>query len=158
MAKTKLARPKIKAPSRALRNSARHFRPSEEERAFFIQVHARKVKYPSHAERSGKWLVFVDRRDVDDVWQKIYAALIAGKLGSHAKVSTARPNPNSTNPNKHVICVYTYDSEDRKDVMRIRDSLRELGLVSPIAYKTDVATDEGQYKVRGHRRISKYYE
>jgi len=152
------ARPKTKSRSQPRHASARHFRPSEEKKAFFIQVHASKVKYPSHTERGGKWLVFVDRRDVDEVWQKIYVALVAGKLGDSAKVSTARPNPNSTDPNKHVICVYTYDSEDRKDVMRVRASLRELGFDGPIAYKTDLATDDGQYKARGHRRISKYYE
>ena len=73
-------------------------------------------------------------------------------------MSTARPNPNSGGPRKHVICVYTYDSEDKEDVMRVRASLRELGFVTPIAYKTDEATLEGRYEVKGHRRISKYYE
>jgi hypothetical protein len=85
-------------------------------------------------------------------------ALTAGRLGNCAKVSTARPNPHSTDARKHVICVYTYDSEDSEDVMRIRASLRELAFVSPIAYKADQATDDGLYRVRGNRRISKHYE
>lgn len=133
-------------------------RPSEEKDAFFIRARASRVQYPSHTERSGKWLLFIAKQDVDEVWQRIRTALIAGKLGNSAKVSTVRPNSNSTDAGKHVICVYTYDCEDREDVMRIRASLRELGFVSPIAYKTDLATDGGRYKVLRHRRISKYYE
>jgi hypothetical protein len=150
-------RPKKTSRSRTHRDGARHLHPSEEKQSFFVKVRASRVRYHDQTERSGKWLVFVDRQDVDHVWQKIYDALIAGELGSYAKVSTARPNPTSTDPRKHVICVYTYDSDDRRDVMRVRDSLRELGFVSPIGYKTDRATEEGNYKARGDQRISKYY-
>lgn len=75
-----------------------------------------------------------------------------------AKVSTARPNPNAKNPNEHVICVYTYDYRDRGDVDRIRAALRDLGITWKIPYKTDAATRAGQYQVRGHTRISTYYE
>jgi len=82
-----------------------------------------RVQYPGHTERGGKWLLFVHREEVNEVWERICDALTSGRLGSYAKVSTARPNPNSADSRKHVICVYTYDSEDREDVMRIRASL-----------------------------------
>jgi Domain of unknown function (DUF1917) len=137
--------------------SADSAKPSKEQKGFFIEASV-PVQYPRHTERGGKWLLFVDRERVDEVWQKVCDALAAGRLGDCAKVSTARPNPNSTDSRKHVICVYTYDSEDSEDVMRIRASLRKLGFVSPIAYKTDQATDDSLYKVRGNRRVSKYYE
>ncbi len=92
------------------------------------------------------------------MWAKVSRAVTNGLLGEEAKVSTARPNSNASDPNKHVICVYTYDVEDKADVMRIRRQLRDLGVTWKIPYKTDRATYQGRYQVRGDRRISTYYE
>lgn len=103
-------------------------------------------------------MIFVDRANVDEAWEKVVAALTQARLGDYAKVSTARPSPNAAAPRTHVICVYTYDADDEDDVRRVRNSLRDLGFVKPIAYKTDQATFDGRYQVRGHQRISKYYE
>jgi hypothetical protein len=61
---------------------------------------------------------------VDDVWFKIKKAVEEGRLGGSAKVSTAKPNPLSKDPRKHVICVYTYDWTDEEDVRRIREELK----------------------------------
>lgn len=134
------------------------FRPSEEQSPFFLWAYADRTAYPAPTQRSGKWLIFVPRNDVDAVWPKIREAVKHGKLGACAKVSTARPNPNSPDPHRHVVCVYTYDSEDVKDVRRIRTSLRELGFVSRLSYKTDAATEAGRYRAKGHRNFSKYSE
>ena len=88
---------------------------------------------------------------------KVREAVAAGRLGQSAKASTARPNPNSANPDKHVICVYTNNANDEADVMRVREVLRELGFVGKIAYKPDTATQQGLYENRGSRRVSKYF-
>lgn len=106
---------------------------------------------------TGKWLLFVKREVVDEVWARILTAVEAGLLGSQAKVSTARPNPNASNPTTHVICVYTENANDEADVMRVREQLRNLGFTGKIAYKTDLATHQGLYKNCGNTRISKYY-
>jgi hypothetical protein len=108
--------------------------------------------------RSGKWLIFVPLDELDDAWAKIKKATEEGLLGDSSKSATALPNPNAVAPTKQVICVYTYDSEDREDVMRVRQALRDLGFTRPIPYKTDKATLERRYQVRGHQRISLYYE
>lgn len=79
-------------------------------------------------------------------------------LGSSAKVAAARPNPNPTNSDTKVICVYTYDWTDKEDVQRVRQELRQLGITSKIPYKADVDTYAGRYAVQGQKRISKYYE
>jgi len=79
-------------------------------------------------------------------------------LSDCAKVSTACPNSNAQDPDKYVICIYTYDSDDIDDVRRVREKLRDLGITHKIPYKTDNATMEGNYLVRGHKRISKYFE
>jgi hypothetical protein len=81
-----------------------------------------------------------------------------GRLGDSAKVATARTNPNAVDQDKKVICVYTYDWQDREDVMRIRAELRALGITWKIPYKADADTCAGRYRVAGHTRIGKYYE
>jgi hypothetical protein len=78
-------------------------------------------------------------------------------LGGSAKVSTAKPNPLATG-RQRVICVYTYDWADEKDVKRIREELRKLGITNKIPYKADQDTASGKYQKRGCTRISKYYE
>ena len=133
-------------------------KPSEVKDIYWIRVERRKGKYPEPTHRSGKWLVFVDKKDVDEVWDKIKKAVEEGKLGSDAKVATAKPNPHATNPDKRVICVYTYDYADEKDVKRVREELRKLGITSRIPYKADEDTLSGKYQITGHTRISKYFE
>jgi len=102
----------------------------------------------------GKWLLFVDRADVDRTWSMLVPIVKRGLLGPLAKVATARPNPHARDPNKHVICVYTSDAENRADVFRVREVLRQLGFTSPISYKTDAMTLQGKYE--GSGRIAKY--
>jgi len=124
---------------------------------YWIHAVSQKGNYPPSTLNSGKWLVFVPPRDVDEVWTKLKKATEGGRLGGFSKVATARPNPNATSEN-HVICIYTYDWTDTADVMRIRDELRKLGIIAKIPYKSDEDTMVGKYRVRGDTKISKYYE
>lgn len=132
-------------------------KPSEFTEDYWIHAYRERGDYPESTPRSGKWLVFVNERDVDEVWDKIKKATEEGKLGSSAKVATAKPNPLGTQ-GKRVICVYTYDYKDEKDVKRVREELRKLDITSKIPYKADKDTLSGKYRVTGHARISKYYE
>jgi hypothetical protein len=133
-------------------------KPSEVTDSYWLSAERKLGAYPNHAENGGKWLVFVPASQVDEVWDKIKRATEDGKLGSSAKVSTARPNPNTKDPNAKVICVYTYDWTDEKDAKRVREELRRLGISSKIPYKADNDTFAGKYANRGSTRISKYYE
>lgn len=132
-------------------------RPSSETGVMWI--HARGARIPRAASRGGcgKWLCFVSRPDVDEAWDKILHALVDGRLGHAAKVSTAMPNPLAKRGKSHVICVYTDDADDEADVVRVREVLRELGFDQPIPYKTDAATEAGEYKAHGDKNISKYF-
>jgi hypothetical protein len=132
--------------------------PSQMTDEYWLYATRKRGQYPKATTKSGKWLVFVPVSQVDEVWVKIKDATEEGRLGDSAKVATAKPNPNSSDPSKKVICVYTYDWTDEEDVRRIRDELRALGIVSKIPYKTDGDTSAGRYAKRGHKRISKYYE
>lgn len=109
--------------------------------------------------KSGKWLVFVNQENVDEVWMNIRKATEAGRLGISSKVSTAKPSPLSSDPARrtHVICVYTHDWTNRADVMGVREELRKLGITNKIPYKSDEDTLSGKYAVTGHKRIAKYW-
>ena len=132
--------------------------PSQITDEYWLYAVRKKGHYPKATAKSGKWLVFVPLSQVDEVWARIREATEEGRLGDSAKVATAKPNPNATDPSKKVICVYTYDWTDEEDVRRVRDELRALGIVSKIPYKTDRDTSAGRYVKRGYQRISKYYE
>jgi len=134
--------------------------PSEATKGYWIFASRKKGKYPKPTSRSGKWLIFVNMKDIDELWAKIKKATEEGKLGAEAKVSTAKPKPADIGYKKdeHVICIYTHDSTDEKDVKRIREELRKLGITNKIPYKADEDTGKGRYAARGHKRISKYYE
>jgi hypothetical protein len=131
--------------------------PSQIQDDYWVSARARKNRVP-FTERSGKWLIFVPLNELDDAWAKIKKATEEGLLGNSSKAATTLPNPNAADPAKRVICVYTYDADDREDVFRVRQALRDLGFDRPIPYKTDRATLEGRYQVKGHQRISLYYE
>jgi hypothetical protein len=133
-------------------------KPSEEIEAYWIYASRQKGSYPKSNANSGKWLIFVSVDNIDTVWEKIKLATESGLLGGGSKVSTAKPNPNAAISNMKVICVYTYDYTDKEDVMRVRQELRKIGVISKIPYKTDNATRQGQYQVKGNTRISVYYE
>jgi hypothetical protein len=113
--------------------------------------------YPEPTENSGKWLIFVERKDIDKIWEKIRKWLIAGLLSKYAKVSTVSKLKPS-NKTSHVICVFTYDWTDEKDVMDIRKKLRDIGFTQKIPYKTDKDTRKGKYHSGYSTQISKYFE
>ncbi|MEM3565192.1 MAG: DUF1917 domain-containing protein [Candidatus Jordarchaeaceae archaeon] len=133
-------------------------KPSEVTDVYWIYAFRKKGEYPKPKSRSGKWLIFVNPEDVDEVWAKIKDAVEEGKLGDSAKVATGKPNPLAGGSRQKVICVYTYDWTDEKDVKRIREELRKLGITNKIPYKADEDTLSGKYRKTGHGRISKYYE
>ncbi len=132
-------------------------KPSRVTEVSWLYAENLKGNYPKPTVRSGKWLLFVPNDEIDEVWMRVKEATEAGRLGGDSKVSTAKPNPNSADPSHNVICVYTYDSDDESDVMRVREELRGLGFVNEIPYKTDEATLSGTYRNRGGRNISRYY-
>jgi hypothetical protein len=101
-------------------------------------------------EAAGKWLIFQEPDQVDEAWKKVRDATVALELGISAKVSTAKPNPDSRDSRK-VIYVYTKDWADEPDVMRVREKLRTLGFVERIGYKRNLETFAGEYAKKGKR-------
>jgi len=133
-------------------------KPTEVTETSWIFASRKAYSDPKPTQRSGKWLLFTPIEKIDEAWAIIRAATEAGRLGPCSKVATMRPNPNVIDHRTKVICIGTYDSEDRADVSRVRQTLRELGFVGKLPYKTDEATMEGRAGKRDGPRVSKYYE
>ena len=89
---------------------------------------------------SGKWLVFVSPDEVDNLWGQIVESTLAGTIGSSATVSTRKEG----HP-RHLICVSNADYRSVEEVNRVRDELRQLGVIKRIAYKPDIYTYCGIY-------------
>lgn len=132
--------------------------PSKIGSAYWVYAERITGEYPQHTIYGGKWLIFVSNFNVDRIWIKIKNATGNGSLGGLSKVATAKVNPEFSNSKVKVICVYTYDWRDEKDVKRVREELRKIGISRKISYKTDEDTDLGIYSTSGNNKISKYCE
>jgi len=106
---------------------------------------------------SGKWLIFVQREYVDEVWEKIEKMAEQEEIWS-AKVSTSS-HP-SSKAGEHVICVYTKNYLDKQDVMEARETLRKIGIENELTYKPDIYTVLGIYwdnkEDFGIERVTRY--
>lgn len=118
--------------------------PTEVADYWWIHVHA-EGRPQLRGQVSGKWLVFVPVRYVDQYWRIVKEAVQDGKLGPAAKVATARPNPDETDPTRRHIVVYTSDWRDEDDVRRVLRGLRSLGISLRLTYKIDETTTAGVY-------------
>jgi len=129
--------------------------PSRTKRIYWISQDA--PDSPTDAatsEKGGKWLVFVEMDVVDKLWKEIRNATANSQLGLSAKVSTAKPNPDSRD-DRCVIYVFTGNWEDEDEVMGIRERLKELGVTWRIGYKRNIETLQGMYS-DGGKKVSYY--
>jgi hypothetical protein len=125
--------------------------PSKTTRMYWIVQDAPEVRPDAiEDEMAGKWLIFLPPDDVDAAWIRVRDATCGNELGISAKVSTAKPNPDSRD-NTKVIYVYTPDWRDEGDVMRVRERLRELGFTDRLGYKRNIETFKGEYSQKGKR-------
>jgi hypothetical protein len=132
--------------------------PSTIKSKTYIHAHYENGSYPATTSRSGKWCVFVRRQEHDEWWGKIKSACLMGKLGEEIKTSTGIRISRSPYKDKAVVIVYTYDYEDKEDVLRIRKELRAIGVTWKIAYKADKESKARKYYSKGSDRVGIYYE
>ncbi|KAK1638960.1 hypothetical protein BDP81DRAFT_194092 [Colletotrichum phormii] len=94
--------------------------------------------------KAGKWMLFCQPKDVNEVWSVIARATANNELGIAAKVAPWNPYTDPTGRKDRIVCVYTADFSDMADVTRVLRRLRELKLVEamgrPIYYKPDAFT------------------
>lgn len=100
------------------------------------ETERKEVAEKVNAGFTGKWMPFTAPERVEPVWAAIVEATEAGRLGWKSKVATDHK------PGKDVlICVYTKDWRDRRDVARLLSELRAMGIDQRLSYKEDAATD-----------------
>lgn len=92
--------------------------------------------------QTGKWCVVRPPEEIDALWAKVRAAVLAGQypaalVSSHAQAAL--------HGGTHVICLFTSDWSDENAVRKARDFLRSIGVVEEIGYKRDVETINGVY-------------
>ncbi|KAI3319945.1 DUF1917-domain-containing protein [Xylariaceae sp. AK1471] len=87
----------------------------------------------------GKWMLFCTVFEVNEIWAIIAKATANNELGIAAKVA---PKSKVDQRTERLICVYTADFSDKKDVTRVAERLKQLGLVKskPLYYKPDAYT------------------
>lgn len=90
----------------------------------------------NHNVKSGKWLFFADSGGkVDHLWTIVARAIINNTLPCNsAKVSTYN------NSERHVICIYNNDFNDKEQVLSAENAIRNMGIKSKMSYKPDVYT------------------
>ena len=87
---------------------------------------------------NGKWMLFPYANNVNETWRKVATGTLEGTLGCAAKVAT-----DDGSGGQRLICIYTEDFTDGKDVRRVLDRMQELGLIRAeqgIYYKCDAYT------------------
>lgn len=120
----------------------RNKEPSKEMTEYW-KVDIAKHDYPTHTEYGGKWLIYCDKKIVDNTWTLLKDTQKEGLLGNLMKVATALSAMRYKG--QHVICIYTYDSRDYNDVIRVREGLKAIGFTEPLNYKRDIETINGIY-------------
>ena len=127
---------------------AKYLTPSENTRDYWIYGEfVGEGCYEDRQTYVGKWLIFVPRESVDEVWERIRQATEIGGLGIASKVSTSRPSGYKSAD--HVICVYTHDFRDKANAGEVLKGLRRIGIKGKLYYKSDQATLSGVYTTEG---------
>ncbi|KAI0015852.1 hypothetical protein F4780DRAFT_773280 [Xylariomycetidae sp. FL0641] len=88
----------------------------------------------------GKWMIFCPVTEVNEVWGIVAKATSNNELGIAAKVA---PKPSTDDVRRErLICIYTENFSDTKDVKRVAEKLRDLRLTrrKPLYYKPDIYT------------------
>jgi len=78
-------------------------------------------------------MLFVDPSEINEVWKVVARYTARNEFGIAAKVA-----PDSGENKDRLICVYTTDFTDMKDVTRIAQKMKDVGLIDarkPIYYK-----------------------
>lgn len=102
-------------------------RPSDYAAVYWIEAKCATGDCSQPTANAGEWRARLTVATVDQVWEKVKQATVAGKLGYKSKVST-RPAAGQADPDERLLCARTYDARDVDDVERVRAALQALGL------------------------------
>lgn len=96
----------------------------------------------------GKWLVFVDYSERNEIWHNIVPSLKTGTLSKYAiQAKIALKVSFNKHENKHmfVICIYLPDSNNIEDIKNTMKEIRKIKKNGTFFYKTNEQTRKGIY-------------
>lgn len=131
--------------------------PSQVHDVLWIYANSEQDNYKIQRGRSGKWLIFEHKDEIDATWQKIKQATQNGIFGIKSKVATAKQNPKASNADFKVICVYTADFDHKEDINRIEESIRSIGIENKLIYKLNDHVPQHPNDFEQKFRYSKTY-
>lgn len=102
-------------------------RPSDLAAVYWIEAKRSEGDHPAPTAKAGEWRVPLIVATADEAWEQVKALTVAGKLGYKSKIST-RPAAGQAGPDQRLLCVRTYDADDRADVERVKSKLLAIGL------------------------------
>ena len=91
----------------------------------------------------GKWMRHLFRRNVDKLWQQLALSMLEGRLGP---VHSMKVSPADERNERHVICIYNPDYQNRDEVMRAENLLRQARVLGDLNYKPNIFTYLGIYR------------
>lgn len=103
-----------------------------------IEISQSEINENDFLCNNGKWMLFFDKSEIDNVWSKCIDLCDAGELGfTSMKVSTNRPNPRASSAD-YVIIFYTGGNKDY--ILKVGDNiikkLNYTNMNGKIYYKT----------------------
>lgn len=110
-------------------------RPSDVAAVYWIEAKRGPGDFPAPTAKAGEWRIRLTVDTVDEIWERVKRATVAGELGYKSKVST-RPAAGQASRDERTLCVRTYDAADRDDIERVRAALLRIGL-SEMEYVSD---------------------
>lgn len=102
-------------------------RPSDLAAVYWIEAKRKAGDFAAPTANAGEWRVPLRAETADAVWEQVKAMTVAGKLGYKSKIST-RPAADQADAEQRLLCVRTYDADDRDDVERVKTALLAIGL------------------------------
>lgn len=117
--------------------------PSKNVHTNWLNSHSPKLEEFKSDDKKGKWCIQVPVEEIDSAWEKIKNACKNDDL-MLAKCSTALQSNTPEYP-LFLICVYTKDWDNKEDVQKVRQFLKDIGFTQPLKYKRDIETINGVY-------------
>ena len=99
-----------------------------------------KAVFEGNGAVEGRWLVNVERDQVDTIWEAVCEALYDDRLGDKAQVTPAHANSDM-----HCIAIHTSDYSDLKRQEKIVKVIRSINIDEKLLLKPCAATALGLY-------------
>lgn len=115
--------------------------PSQVTSHYWLYANNPKDKRVIDPNLTGKFMLFIDKNELDEKWKVVKKATEDGFFSYNSKCSTAKENPNAIDTNKGLICIYTASIYDMEEIKRVERAIRKIiNHDDTLYYKSDIQT------------------